>query len=180
MRWKRWTTKRILTTKKEDFADEEADFSEVPHYKDGHIPILQPDQDSQQQHITPSVVPTAQPTIIIPIFVFPNPNRQRRRSLATPDPLSSSAQQPAHIPIASEGLPRKRRHEELAPPTSHTTPTKDPKHTVVQDMVNKLQDRPIKRRRIEWKDAAESVAKMTLIASLSAAATFAGLLFAAE
>jgi hypothetical protein len=74
------------------------------------------------------------------------------------------------------------------PRTPETTPVKETDSVVVKDVLveeeeeeEEEEDRLTKRRRTtEWDGVARSVGQFTLAASLGAAATFAGLLWAAK
>jgi hypothetical protein len=123
----------------------------------------------------PPFYPVDQPTHI-PITHFPEPLRQVLPFL--PAQQTARPQTPPITPDAS----RKRAHEDSAPPTLETTPVKETDSVVVKDVVmEEEEDRLTKRRRTtEWDGVARSVGQFTLAASLGAAATFAGLLWAAK
>jgi hypothetical protein len=120
-----------------------------------------------------------QPTHI-PIIHFPEPLRQVLPFL--PAQQTARPQTPPITPDAS----RKRAHEDSVPPTPETTPVKETDSVVVKDVLveeeeEEEEDRLTKRRRTtEWDGVARSVGQFTLAASLGAAATFAGLLWAAK
>lgn len=118
--------------------------------------------------------PVDQPTHI-PITYFPEPLRQII-------PFLPAQQNRPQTPPITPDASRKRVHQpDVEPPTPETTPRKEEEVDVKTVGQEEEEERPTKRRRTgEWDGVVKTVGQFTLAASLGAAATFAGLLWAAK